>query len=308
MNKHGPSPRADQNATRPITQYGPKPKPLSERFWSKVLKKEGPDACWLWTGVLNGKTGYGMIYDADVGDKMLAHRAAWKLSYGSYPDGVVRHICDNNACVRIDHLVEGTQAENMRDKVARGRAKNQFGAHPLTFVGAEEIRAIYRGGQVSQEELARLYKVHQTNISRIILGLSYTTPVQEQPHPKADPPPRPSVPRPSVEDRFWAKVNKNGPVPDRYPELGSCWLWTAAVTVCTNGDQRGSFRRTHRRAELAHRVSWELTNGPIPEGMKICHRCDVGLCVRPDHLFLGTQAENIQDMRNKGRHRMPWLE
>jgi hypothetical protein len=52
---------------------------------------------------------------------------------------------------------------------------------------------------------------------------------------------------------------------------------------------------------VAHRIAWELTNGAIPEGMKVLHRCDNVLCVRPDHLFLGTQHDNVRDMINKGR-------
>jgi hypothetical protein len=51
----------------------------------------------------------------------------------------------------------------------------------------------------------------------------------------------------------------------------------------------------------AHRYAWELTNGPIPTGLVVAHRCDNTRCVRPDHLFLATQAENLADMRAKGR-------
>ena len=52
---------------------------------------------------------------------------------------------------------------------------------------------------------------------------------------------------------------------------------------------------------LAHRVAWELAYGPIPSGLFVCHHCDHGLCVRPDHLFLGTSRQNVRDMMAKGR-------
>ena len=55
---------------------------------------------------------------------------------------------------------------------------------------------------------------------------------------------------------------------------------------------------------LAHRAAWFVANGPIPEGMLICHRCDVRACISPDHLFLGTHADNTADMMAKGRKRV----
>ena len=58
---------------------------------------------------------------------------------------------------------------------------------------------------------------------------------------------------------------------------------------------------------LAHRVSWEIHYGRIPEGYDVLHSCDNPLCVRPDHLFLGTQLDNLKDMRRKGRGRNPPL-
>lgn len=88
-----------------------------------------------------------------------------------------------------------------------------------------------------------------------------------------------------IEQRFWTKVNKTS----------DCWLWTAA-TIRGYG-QIAIDRRPH----YAHRVSWELVNGPIPDGLECLHRCDVPLCVRPDHLFLGSQQDNLADARQKGR-------
>jgi hypothetical protein len=92
-------------------------------------------------------------------------------------------------------------------------------------------------------------------------------------------------------DRFWAKVQMSD----------GCWLWTgghdeAFAYGVTSVD--GVRVRTHRRA-------WELTYGPIPPGLFVCHRCDVRACVRPDHLFLGTPADNLHDMWAKGRGFIP---
>lgn len=97
-----------------------------------------------------------------------------------------------------------------------------------------------------------------------------------------------------IEDRFWSRVQKTE----------SCWLWTGAQ----NGVGYGSLGRQPKdkggRTIYAHRLSWELHNGPIPPGLFVCHNCPGGdnrLCVRPDHLFLGTLAENQMDMVRKGR-------
>lgn len=98
------------------------------------------------------------------------------------------------------------------------------------------------------------------------------------------------------EARFWAKVNKEGPVPAHAPELGRCWEWTGARHALGYGrlTVNGQWR-------TAHRWSFELANGPVPATKFVLHRCDNPACIRPAHLRLGTPRENTQDMHAKGR-------
>ena len=95
-----------------------------------------------------------------------------------------------------------------------------------------------------------------------------------------------------VLDHFWQKVNKKGP--------HECWLWTGSVLTNQRGDKRGTMM-VNRRRITAHRLSYELFVGTIPEELSVCHTCDNGLCVNPSHLFLGTQQDNVTDSIIKGR-------
>lgn len=97
----------------------------------------------------------------------------------------------------------------------------------------------------------------------------------------------------AVIDRFMGKVH-------HIPEAG-CWLWGAAG----HKTGYGRFGITSTTVEFAHRAAWLLMRGPIPAGMYVCHKCDVKLCVNPDHLFLGTAADNMRDASKKGRIRIP---
>lgn len=99
----------------------------------------------------------------------------------------------------------------------------------------------------------------------------------------------------TTEERFWVKVDKNGPVPEHRPELGQCWVWTAAQYSAGYGEFYWG------GLVGAHVASWMLARGPVPEDRWVLHHCDRRPCVRPSHLFLGTQADNMQDMHQKGR-------
>ena len=91
-----------------------------------------------------------------------------------------------------------------------------------------------------------------------------------------------------LEERFWSKVDKGGP--------DECWLWQAA----TDGWGYGQIK-VARKTRGAHRISYEITKGPIPDGMCVCHHCDNASCMNPNHLFLGTQQDNMSDKVQKGR-------
>lgn len=91
---------------------------------------------------------------------------------------------------------------------------------------------------------------------------------------------------PDLKQRFEKSVSKGD----------GCWLWTASTR---NGYGR---LRVGERKATASRVSYELYIGPIPEQMVVCHRCDNPTCVNPAHLFLGSRADNMDDMIAKGRH------
>lgn len=139
------------------------------RFWAKV-QKAGGDRCWIWTAAKN-KLGYGLF---GIGRRsLLAHRVAYELTHGSIADGMlIRHRCDNPSCVRPDHLLQGTDADNMRDSIERGRRASskgtQNGRAKLTVEQVREIRRRYLAGSTTILVLAGQFGVGKSQIYNIV--------------------------------------------------------------------------------------------------------------------------------------------
>jgi hypothetical protein len=133
-----------------------------------VTLSNEPDGCTEWTGNRDAN-GYGRI---GVEQRpVLVHRLAWELAHGPIPAGLhVLHRCDNPPCVRLDHLSLGTQADNMRDTVTRGRhvQGDRVGTAKLTEANVLEIRRRYAAGGVTQKSLAAEFGVKPPAIQAII--------------------------------------------------------------------------------------------------------------------------------------------
>lgn len=145
---------------------GPKPRALADRFWSKVDRSGGPDACWPWTG---GTTGpYGAF------NGTTANRVALGLSLGRAltPLEQACHTCDNPPCCNPSHLFPGSVGDNAADRVAKGRQSRdgQHGRATLSDSEVAEIRSRYvpRSGA----SLAREFGVSTAQVSRIVRYVS----------------------------------------------------------------------------------------------------------------------------------------
>lgn len=164
-------------------------RPLEERFWEKVDKSGGPDACWPWTGgTMRG--GYGVVV-ADGGRPLLrAHRVAYVLQNGPLRDDEkVLHKCDNPPCQNGRHLVRGTQLQNVHDAKAKGRlatgdrhgtrlhpgccAGENNGAAKLDAARVQRIRELHARG-ATLREIADEVGVSRNAVNRVTLGKAWS--------------------------------------------------------------------------------------------------------------------------------------
>lgn len=257
-------------------KHGETTEPRERKFWAKV-DKNGPvpehrpelGPCWVWTGYVHPKTGYGQ-FGMKEGTR-LPHRIAYQYLIGPIPEGMhLDHLCSNRRCVNAErHLEPVSPRENIR--------RGEQGA----FWGYQPDAAVLRAPQ--QRPITCVNGCPKAVYKRDICRPCYRKWLKD-----------PNVVRPSTmtaEDRFWAKVDKNGPVPGHRPDLGQCWVWTAGINA---GTGYGSFRFQRGHGVDAHRYSYLLAHGEIPEGFHVHHECHTRHCVRPEHLLALPVSENVR--------------
>lgn len=142
--------------------------PDNVRLWSRVALTSDPEKCWEWQGkIIN--SGYGSL---SVNNKnQLAHRLAWRVSFGEIPNGLeVLHKCDNRICCNPTHLFLGTDLDNAKDKVSKGRHRpgEEHGNHKLTANQVKYIRRRYKEGGISQHQLAKEIGISPSTIWMVV--------------------------------------------------------------------------------------------------------------------------------------------
>ena len=150
-------------------------KKVKIRFFSKVDIPKDRNECWEWkAGCFSD--GYGESFLNGKNEK--AHRVSWRIHYGEIPDGLcVCHKCDNIKCVNPKHLFLGTQLENIKDRVKKGRCRKQDGElssrAKLTNQNVLAIRDLIKSN-IAQGEIAKCYNVQPSAISKIKTGETWS--------------------------------------------------------------------------------------------------------------------------------------
>jgi len=142
------------------------------KFWNKVKKTDG---CWLWTGRIGGRYGYGTFWDNDRKRNVPAHRVSFELSIGPIPKGLfVCHKCDNGVCVNPNHLFLGTPKDNTADMLRKEREARgtRNGAAKLKPENIPVIRELRRQG-TSLDSIAERFGMSRERIRDIVRGITW---------------------------------------------------------------------------------------------------------------------------------------
>jgi hypothetical protein len=155
-----------------INSYRERFKTPEQRFWSRVDKSGGPDACWPWTAA-SFPRGYGCFRIGRGNPERRSNRCAWIFTHGPIPEGMlVCHKCDNPPCCNPSHLFLGTDLDNGRDKAKKGRGKAPRGenSHLSKLKTSEiiEIREKHASGKFTQRGLASMFNITISTVNRML--------------------------------------------------------------------------------------------------------------------------------------------
>ena len=165
--------------------YAQRTKPLEQRFWEKVQRK-GESECWSWASAFGSK-GYGIFWVGGTRRNDMAHRVAYELTHTKIPEGLlVRHSCDNPSCVNPNHLLLGTQKDNVRDALERNRAavgeRNKGGGNVLS---AEKARGVYAmRGRATMIQTAAMFNIGKTTVGHVWNGRTWWRETGATPQPR----------------------------------------------------------------------------------------------------------------------------